>query len=74
VRLSLPRLTKRPYRRDRDRRTCADCGQENVCHTRIGEPFEAHVRGKRHQAALEAWRQDYIAKMRKAETGEGQGA
>lgn len=39
---------------DRHRGTCPTCGQENVCLTRIGEPYTRHQRGARHKAAVDA--------------------
>lgn len=54
-------MRRKPTRR---RATCATCGQENVCHDLIGEPYARHRRGKRHRAAVEAAETKWIAEYR----------
>ena len=41
-------------RRAPSTRTCATCGQPDVCHTLAGYPFSSHKRGQRHRDALAA--------------------
>ncbi len=65
----------RVVHKNEDHRRCDVCGQEDVCHTALGQPYASHLRGERHKAAAaQAAQAPEAAQVAQPEPAPGGGA